>query len=248
MIPVALQLYSVRQDAAQDLPAVLRQVAEMGYDGVEFAGYYERTAPELKKLLDEFGLKVAGTHTGLKTVLDEALSQTVAFNEVIGNRTLIVPGLPPERRGSIAVWRDNAALFTELAGNVRRYGMRLGYHNHAHEFQITDGELPWDVFADNTPPDVILQADLGNAMHGGGDPLPSLKKYADRAVTIHLKDHDPNNDKALIGEGTLDWDTVFRTCEGTGKTEWYIVEQESYAYPPLECVRRCRENLRKMGR
>jgi sugar phosphate isomerase/epimerase len=104
------------------------------------------------------------------------------------------------------------------------------------------------VFARETRPDVILQFDLGNALHGGGDPLPLLRKYADRAVTIHLKDHDPNNDKALLGEGTLNWDEVFRLCEGSGKTEWYIVEQESYAYPPMECVRRCRENLRKMGR
>ena len=73
-------------------------------------------------------------------------------------------------------------------------------------------------------------------------------KFADRAVTVHLKDHDAANDKALLGEGTLNWDEVFSICEGSGKTEWYIVEQESYAFPPLECVRRCRENLRKMGR
>ena len=90
--------------------------------------------------------------------------------------------------------------------------------------------------------------DMNVYLDGGADPVPYLRKYADRAVTVHLKDHDPTNDKALLGEGKLDWDEVFRICESSGVTEWYIVEQESYAYPPLECVRRCRENLRKMGR
>jgi sugar phosphate isomerase/epimerase len=248
-IPVALQVYSVRQDAAQDLPGTLKAIADAGYAGVEFAGYYDRTAQELRRLLDDHGLRCAGTHTGLKTVLDDELERTIEFNQVLGNRNLIVPGLPAERRGGRDVWLDNARLFEEINQKVRARGMRLGYHNHGHEFQAPDGgEVPWDTFAQHTSPDVVLQLDLGNAMHGGADPLPYLRKYAERAVTIHLKDHDPENDKALLGEGNLDWDEVFRLCEGSGKTEWYIVEQESYAYPPLECVRRCRENLKKMGR
>ena len=249
-IPVALQVYSVRKDAAEDLPGTLKKIKEAGYDGVEFAGYYERTAPELKRLLDDTGLRCAGTHTGLKTVLDDELEKTIEFNKVLENPYLIVPGLPAERRGGAAVWRDNAKLFNDLAVKVAEKGMRIGYHNHGHEFQVAEGEseLPMDVFGRETRDDVILQFDLGNAMHGGGEPVALLRKYADRAVTIHLKDYDPGNDKALLGEGRLDWDAVFSICEGSGKTAWYIVEQESYAYPPLECVARCRENLRKMGR
>src|SRR5688572_27046391 len=248
-IPVALQVYSVRKDAAEDLPGTLKAIKEAGYDGVEFAGYYERTAQELKRLLDDNGLRCAGTHTGLKTVLDDELGRTIEFNRTLDNRNLIVPGLPAERRGGAAVWSGNATLFNELAEKVAGEGMRVGYHNHGHEFQAAPGEeVPWDVFGRETRDDVILQLDLGNAMHGGGDPVPFLRKYADKAVTVHLKDYDPGNDKALLGEGKLNWDEVFAICEGSGKTEWYIVEQESYAYPPLECVRRCRENLRKMGR
>ena len=248
-IPVALQVYSVRKEAAEDLPGTLAAIKAAGYDGVEFAGYYERTAQELKRLLDENGLRCAGTHTGLKTVLGDELAGTIEFNKVLGNSNLIVPGMPNERRGGAAVWRENATLFNELAEKVAGEGMRIGYHNHGHEFQAAAGEeVPWEVFGRETKPEVVLQLDLGNAMHGGADPLPYLRKFAARAETIHLKDHDPANDKALLGEGTLKWDEVFQICEGSGKTEWYIVEQESYAYPPLECVRRCRENLRKMGR
>lgn len=247
-IPVALQLYSVRKDAAENLPSVLRQVKEMGYEGVEFAGYYDRTAPELRALLDDTGLRVAGTHTGLKTVLDDELERTIEFNRIIGNTNLIVPSLPPERRSSLAAWRETAALFDQLAETLAVNGMKVGYHNHSHEFQPLEGQLPWEVFGRSTRPDVILQLDLGNAMHGGGDPLPALREFAERGVSVHLKDHDPENDRALVGEGKLDWQEVFRVCEGSSATEWYIVEQESYAYPPLECVRRCRENLRAMGR
>lgn len=247
-IPVALQLYSVRHECARDLPATLAAVAAMGYAGVEFAGYYERTAAELRRLLDDNGLQVAGTHTGLKTVLDDELEPTIEFNKTLGNRNLVVPSLPPERRATRQAWLENAALFDSLAAKLAPHDMRIGYHNHAVEFQPLDGENPWDTLGQHTRRDVMLQLDLGNAMHGGADPVPYLEKYADRAVTVHLKDRSATNDKALLGEGDVRWADVFRICETSSVTEWYIVEQESYAYPPLECVRRCLENLRELRR
>ncbi|HEV2121969.1 MAG TPA: sugar phosphate isomerase/epimerase [Chloroflexota bacterium] len=247
-IPVGLQLYSVRKDCEADLPGTLKAVAEMGYTGVEFAGYYGRTAQELRTLLDDNGLNVAGTHTPFKSVQDDELQQTIEFNQAIGNKYLIVPSIPQDRRGTREAWQETARFFNELTEKVKPHGMHVGYHNHSFEFQPLDGELPWDTLGQNTKPEVILQLDLGNAMHGGVDPVPFLRKYADRAITVHLKDRSTTNDKALLGEGEIDFREVFRICESTGKTQWYIVEQESYAYPPLECVRRCRENLRNMGR
>src|SRR5439155_26936377 len=99
-IPIALQLYSVREDCARDLPGTIAAVAKMGYAGVEFAGYYDRSAAELRKLLDDHSLRCAGTHTGLNTILGDELDRTIEFNRTIGNRYLIVPGLPKERRDS----------------------------------------------------------------------------------------------------------------------------------------------------
>lgn len=247
-IPIALQLYSVRQDCAQDLPGTLQAVAAMGYEGVEFAGYYDRSASDLRQLLDDLGLKVAGTHTGLKTLLGDELQRTIEFNQALGNRYLIVPSLPPERRASRQAWLDTAQLFNDLSAKVKASGMRVGYHNHGVEFQPLDGETPWDTVFSNASNDVIMQLDLGNALHGGADPVPFLERYPGRAVTVHLKDYASTNDKALIGEGDIRWDAIFRLCETTAGTQWYIVEQETYAYPPLECVRRCLEQLRKMGR
>ncbi len=248
-IPIALQLYSVREDCARDLPGTLKAVADMSYDGVEFAGYHGRTAEELKKMVDDLGLKVAGTHIGLNTLLGGELEKTVVFNKTLGNKYLIVPSLPEERRNSKATWLETARLFNDLAKKVKPKGMLVGYHNHAVEFQPVDGEMPWDIFMSATAKNVVMQLDTGNAMHGGVSPnglLDIMKRYPKRAITVHLKEFSSSDKKAVIGEGEMKWKEFFKLCETKGATKWYIVEQESYAYPPLECVKRCLDNLRGM--
>jgi len=248
-IPIALQLYSVRDDCTRDLPGTLKAVAEMGYEGVEFAGYYNRIAEELRKMLDDLGLKVAGTHIGLNTLLGDDLEKTIEFNKTLGNKFLIVPWIPEERRNSKQAWLDTAKLFSEIAKKVKRKGMRIGYHNHHMEFIPIDGEMPWNIFYSAVSPEVVMQLDTGNALHGKisvKDVLAIMKRYPGRATTVHLKEFSATNDKAIIGEGDMKWKQFFKLCETVGGTQWYIIEQESYAYPPLECVKMCIENLRKM--
>jgi sugar phosphate isomerase/epimerase len=247
-IPIALQLYSIRHDCEKDLPGTLQAVADMGYAGVEFAGYYGRSAAELRSMLDDLGLVAAGTHTSIDSLLGDQLSETVAFNRTLGNKYLIVPGLPESYRNSRQAWLETAEDFNRIAERLLPEGMFTGYHNHFVEFTPMDGELPWDTFFGNTRQEVVMQIDLGNALHGGGDPIPYIARYPGRARTVHLKEYSATNDKALIGEGDVDWQSVFHLCESQGNTEWYIVEQESYAYPPLECVDRCLQALRAMGR
>jgi len=249
-IPIGLQLYSVREDAAKDLPGVIAKVAKMGYAGVEFAGYYGHSAADIRKMLDDNGLKCCGTHIGLETLLGDALPASIELHHTLGNRFLIVPGLAEKYRSSRAAWRQTADIFNEIADKLAPQGLRTGYHNHNIEFQPLDGELPWDTFFGNTRPEVIMQFDVGNALHGSGkgDAAAYLKRYPGRATTVHVKEYSATNDKALIGEGDVNWPEIFSLCETSGGTEWYIVEQESYAYPPLECVDLCLQNLRKMGK
>jgi sugar phosphate isomerase/epimerase len=247
-IPIGVQLYSVREDCAHDLPGTLKAVAEMGYDGVEFAGYYDYSAQDLRKILDENGLKCCGSHIRLDMLLGEAFEATVEFNQILGNRYLIVPSLPPERRSSNLAWRETGALFSQIAEKLAPYNMLTGYHNHAVEFEVVDGETGFDAFFSNTHPAVIMQLDLGNALHGGADPMDYLRRYPQRLGTVHLKEYSATNPNALLGEGDVPWTQVFEICENQGSTEWYIVEQETYAVPPLETIRRCRQALKKMGR
>jgi len=248
-IPIALQLYSVREDCARDLYGTLEAVAKMGYDGVEFAGYHGRTAEELRKMLEDLGLKVAGSHLRIDTLKGDELKKTVEFNKVLGNKYLIVPSLPEEMRNSKAAWIEAARFLNNISEKVKPEGMRVGYHNHAVEFTPIDGEIPWDIFFGEAKPDVIMQLDTGNAMMGNlsaDEVISIIKKYPGRAVTVHLKEFSATNRKALIGEGDMKWEEFFKACESVGGTEWYIVEQESYAYPPLECVKKCLENLKRL--
>lgn len=246
-IPIALQLFSLRTDCAErGLPAVLKDVSDIGYDGVEFAGLHGLSATEIRKHLDDQGLRVAGTHTPIKDLLGDELEKTIEINRELGNRYIICPSLPEEYRDSIDTWKRTAELFNQWAERLAREDMLIGYHNHTVEFLPMDGVLPWDTFYGNTKTEVIMQLDTGNALEAGVDVAPFIEKYPHRAITVHLKEYAGKDSTAIIGEGDTDWNEMFRLCEGVGSTEWYIIEQESSSYPPLECVKRCLNNLRRM--
>ncbi|HNQ89751.1 MAG TPA: sugar phosphate isomerase/epimerase [Verrucomicrobiota bacterium] len=247
-IPVGLQLYSVREDCAKDLVKTVTAVARMGYRGVEFAGYHGRDAKTLRRLLDDVGVVCCGTHIGLDTLLGDNLPQTIEFNQTLGNRFLIVPGLDAKHTSSRQAWLNTARLFNEIAEKVKPHGMRVGYHNHTTEFHPLDGELPWDTFFGNTRKDVVMQFDTGNAMHGGGDATVYLKRYPGRAATVHIKPFSKSKPNALLGDDELPWPDIFRLCETIGNTEWYIVEYESDAYPPLISVEKTLEVMRRWGK
>jgi sugar phosphate isomerase/epimerase len=248
-IPIALQLHSVRENCARDLPGTLAAVADMGYEGVEFAGYYGRSADELREMLDNVGLRAAGTHISVDALLGDELQRTIKFNRILGNRFLIVPWLPEEMRSSKMEWLRTARLMNNIAKKLKPERLRVGYHNHAIEFQPIDGAMPWDIFFGAANPDVVMQLDTGNAMRGGISAegiLDIIKRYHGRAATVHLKEFSSKNEQALLGDGEVKWREFLSLCETIGGTEWYIVEQESCVFPPIECVRRCLENLRKM--
>jgi len=250
-IPVAVQLYSLREECARDLPGTLAAVADMGYEGVEFAGYHGRSAIELRSMLDLAGLRAAGTHVSITALLGDELQRTVEFNRVLGNRFLVVPWLPEEIRSSKLEWLKTAHLMDSIAERLKPEGMRVGYHNHAIEFQPIDGNMPWEMFFEASNADVVMQLDTGNAAKAGVSPdeiLEIIRKFPGRAATIHLKEFSSKNSQALLGEGEMKWRELFALCETVGGTEWYIVEQESCSFSPLECVRRCMENLKILTR
>jgi len=245
-IPLGLQLYSVRSECEKDLPGTIKAVADIGYQGVEFAGYYDYSAKDLRKLLDDNGLKCCGTHAQLDTLLGDKLPKTIEFNKIIGNKYLIVPWLDPNKYNSVEGWKNAADMFNELAEKVEPHKMQVGYHNHSHEFKPVDGQVPWDIFFGNTRKDVIMQCDTGNAMIGGGEVIPYLKRYPGRAVTIHLKEYSATNKNAIIGEGDIPWEELLNLCETIGGTKWYIIEEEKDVYPPLKAAELCYKNFRKL--
>jgi len=255
-VPIGLELYSVRHDLDKDVYGVLKAVAKMGYEGVEFAGPPKHSARVLRAILDEVGLVCCGWHTPFALVQDDKLAETVAFNKIVGNRYIIIPGLPGNVTGSRANWRKVADFFNRLTDKLAPHDMVTGYHNHHTEFTPLEGEKPWDTFFGNTDKKVIMQLDTGNAYYGNGDCVEILKTYPGRAGTVHLKPYSKSAGKAdprhgfrpIIGEDELAWGEIFRLCETTGDTYWYIVEYESDAFPPLEAVERCLKALKAMGK
>lgn len=242
-IPVGLQLYSIRNLCEKDTAGMLKAVSQIGYKGVEFAGYYGHSAKELRKMLDDNDLAACGTHTPYESVLGDKLKETIEFNHTIGNRFLIVPWMECKTKQE---WLDKALLFNSLSVKLKPERMFIGYHAHAHDFQKFEGETAWDLFFGHTRPEVIMQLDTSNCCDGGADPVAVLKKYPGRARSIHIKASGGGPD-AVIGEDKVDWKDVFAFCEGSGKTEWYVLEHES-GTDPLNAVKRSFEALKKMGK
>jgi sugar phosphate isomerase/epimerase len=245
-IPIALQLYSIRDEMAKDVPSTLERVANMGYDGVEFAGFFEHEPEELGEMCDDLGLGIAGAHVQLGAIEEFELQGTMDAMIKLSNDFIVVPGLAEEYRNSVEAWKRTANIFNAAVEKTRQQDLELGYHNHAHEFEPLEGQIPWDVFMENTLDQVFGQLDVGHCIRAGQDPVLYLEKYAGRYLTVHVKDFDPDNEDALVGEGVADWDTIFDLCETVAGTEWYIIEQEHYPVPPIEAVETCLANVKEM--
>lgn len=250
-IPMGVQVYSVRNLASKDLATILKGIAEMGYKGVEFAGYYGHSAQDVRKMMDDNGLVCCGTHTGVGTLLGEEYPKTVEYNRTLGNKYLIVPAGLEHALETKDGARMTAYLFNELADKAAQDGMLVGYHAHAGDLKVVDDTTPWDRFFSATKPEVVMQLDTGNCLAGGQNPVEVLKRYPGRATTVHLKEHGGGRGGVVGGENDqVDWNGVFEVCETTGGTEWYIVEQESYKEDEtsMDAIKRCIENLKKMGK
>lgn len=238
---IALQLYSVRGDCAKDFDGALAQVAEMGFDAVEFAGYhgYSEDAKGLRARLDELGLKVAGTHIGTGNLTMDKLSQTIEFHQTLGCKYLIVPG--DGRFSKPEESKELAEIFNEAAQALEPLGMYCGYHNHTHEFKKDGDKTYWELFAERTGSDVVLQQDVGWTTAAKQDPVMFIRKYPGRSKIIHCKPTVVKGDQGrpIIGADSVKWAEIFQACEDVGGTEWYTIEQEKYLRntSPMECVK-----------
>jgi len=249
----AVELYSVRGDLDKDLLGTLTQVKEMGYEAVEFFGGFKHTAQEIKEALEKTGLEICGWHTPWDYVQDDKFDETVAYFKEIGNKYVIIPGLPGELTGSKESWLKVAEQFNLLSKKLQEHGMSIGYHNHASEFHYMDGEQPFHILFSNTDPSVIVQVDNGHVLCGGGDVMDAVTPYPGRAKTVHLKPYKKGSENpydgydTMIGEDDIPWAEFMKWCRDHGGTEWYIVEYESEKlYEPMVGIKKCLENLKKM--
>lgn len=243
---MALQLYTVRDEAAKDFAGTMRRVAQAGYTAVELAGYGGLDAPDLRALLDETGLRAASTHVGL-ALLEENLDAQIDYALAIGCSHLVVPSVPVEMR-SAASFRAVAPRFNEFAKAARQRGLGFAYHNHNFEFVTEEGAYLLDTLLDASDPDLVkLELDIYWAAFAGVDPVEYLRRRADRISLIHLKDLAADHSYTEVGAGTLDFGAIFSAAEAAG-VEWGIVELDKPRIPSLESARLSLEYLRAMGK
>ena len=234
---IALQLYTVRRLAANDLPGTLRAVATAGYRAVELAGLPETAPGVLARLLDEMGLRVVAAHEGIDNLRQDSSAVADRLAEV-GCPRVIVPWLPEGDRETGDDVRRFAAELAGFARIVAERGITLGYHNHAFEFAPLDGTTVWDVLLAELPPEVELELDLYWAAVGGRDPVSEIQATAGRVRLLHMKDRAPGPEPhdAPAGEGTLPFPEIVEAGRAAG-VEWYIAEQDEPREPLADISR-----------
>jgi len=243
-IPVALQLYTVRDETAKDFIGTLRRVAAMGYAGVEFAGYGDLPAAELKQVIADLGLQPASSHVGLEAL--EA-GEALDYLNAIGCPFVAVPWMPQELRENMAGWKSVAKRMNAVGEKCKERGITLTYHNHDFEFQKFCNQYGLDILYRNSDPGLVqAELDLYWIKHGSADPVAYIKKYAGRVPLLHCKDMAEDGSFAEVGNGTLDWPAIFAAATLAG-TQWYIVEQDTCTRPTLESAEISFNYLKKMG-
>lgn len=246
---VALQLYTLRDIIGNDTKDVLRQVKEMGYEGVELAGYGSLSREEFKAALDENDLTVTSTHAGIDK-LENNFDEVVDDAKTFGYQFVGVAWIDEEYRTTKENWISTAKRLNEIGKRLRDdAGLTLFYHNHDFELtEIFDGERGLDLLYENSEAQFV-QAELDTywIQKGGANPTEYLKKYSGRTPLLHIKDMREDGDFAEIGTGVLDWPSIFAAAESGGVTA-YIVEQDTCPGNPLDSVKTSIENLKKMGK
>lgn len=220
--PLGLQLYTLRSEMEKDVAATLDRVAEIGYREVEFAGYFGHAPAEIRGFLEAAGLRAPAAHVGPELV-EEAWPETLEAALEAGHEYVVVPSVPASMRGSLDAWRRTAERFTRAAEEARAAGLRFAYHNHDFEFRELEGRIPMDVFLETADPDLVeMELDLFWIVHGGGDPLAFIERWAGRIPLVHVKDRTPDGRMVDVGAGAIDWAAIFRRRERAGIRHYFV--------------------------
>ncbi len=247
-IPIGFQLYTVRGEFSRNVPQTLKALGQLGYKAVEFWGYggtpnvYQQySGSELRKLLDENDLKCCGMHLESKALAKDNLKRTIENNQVLGSEYLNVAAAK-EKMGSEDAIAELAAFLNDAAAQCQPHKMTVGYHAHPFDFAKVNGRFAWEILFGRTQPEVNMQMDVGNCLAGNGDPIAMLKEFPGRTRTIHIKEHQ---DKTFESDF---YKEIFRLCETSSGTKWYIVEMGGPEGNGFEVPRQALEKLRRLGK
>ena len=234
-----IQLYSVRDLTEKNMDEALRQVSELGYKFVEFAGFFGIPAEEIKAMLEKYGLKVSATHTGWREIADH-FEETVAYHKAIGNKTIIIPGGDFSDQTKLDALID---MINEFQPKLAAEGITLGFHNHHKEFLPNkDGSNIEDQLIYRT--NVMLEIDTYWAYVGMKNPVALLERLKDRVKVIHVKDGDAEGNGTPLGMGTAPVADVYKKAIEMGLP--MVVESETCKPDGMTEAKICIEYLKSL--
>jgi sugar phosphate isomerase/epimerase len=247
MDPVALQLYSIKELTQVDFLGTLEKVAKMGYDGVEFAGYFDTSAKDLKKVLNGVGLQAAGSHIGIDALKSD-LERSIDYALEIENPYIICPGIPEEMRSSKDDYIRTADFFNKVGQRCKENGIQFGYHNHDFEFEQFNGVYGLDLLVNHTEKALLfVELDTYWVEFSGLRSIDFIEKYGERCRILHIKDMKSLADKrnTEIGAGIMDFKSIIPAGQKQG-VQWYTVEQEEYEIPQLRSIQESLNYLKSL--
>lgn len=221
---VGVQLYTLRRAMGRSPERTLERVRTIGYQEVEFAGWFDRPAADIRRMLDDTGLAAPAAHIGLED-LDAGRDALFERASHIGHRWLVVPWIDAERRRSLDDWRRVAEALQQGGEAARAAGLRLAYHNHDYEFPALDGAVPFELLLRETSAEVLdFELDFYWLAKAGGDPLALFRAHPGRFTLAHLKDSagPPDHEMVDVGAGTLDWPRLVAAGRDAGIRRWFV--------------------------
>ena len=234
-----IQMYSVRDITETNMEGALKALAEMGYSYVEFAGFFGIPAQSIKEMLDKYGLRVSGTHTGWQEVA-EHFEETLAYHKAIGNKNIIIPGADLTTKAKLDAFID---MLNEFQPKLAAEGITLGYHNHDHEFKPNeDGQIIYDEIVARTK--IALEIDTYWVYAAGKDPVALMEQLKDRLPVIHIKDGLSNRDGRPLGLGTAPVKAVYNKAVEMGVP--MVVESETLQPDGLTEAKICIDYLKSL--
>ena len=230
-----IQMFSLRTVAGQDLKKGLETVAAIGYKGIEFAGFFGNDAETVRGWIDDLGLEIYSTHTGVKELTPETIEETIKYHKALGNKLIIIPGFSAKTREEFDAVIDTINFAQPI---LEKEGIKLAFHNHYKEFSLTDyGALILQEFIDKT--NINFQLDTFWAFYAGKDPVAVMEELykMGRLVSIHLKDGLSDRSGRSLGQGEAPVEKVLDKAIEMGLP--VVVESEGEDPTGPEEVGRC---------
>lgn len=258
---IGVHLYTIRDAMAEDTPAALKKVSELGYKYMELGGYsdgkfYGYSPREFRKLVDDLGMEIPASHTVVEAegITLENAKIIAEDHAELGVKYCIQPWIVEEARTTIASYKKMAADWNKVGEIMKDYGIQFGYHNHNFEFDTIEGKVPYyDVLMVELDPSLVtMEIDFFWAIKAGQDPVEIIKKYPGRFQLFHLKDmyteekpffHVNTRDFAPVGEGKIDFKAILEVKDIAGMKYMFVEQDYTRDGKPFDAIRKSITNL-----